>query len=162
MRFNPEFPSSGYNPRSVGLTAWNAKTARSKKQFIQWLNKNHPDLLSRAIRAANLQRSDLQLNGFGNVGDADDTPWYDRIMNAAEKIVPVWAGYEQQKRMIELNEKRAKQGLPPMQEPPTIRIQGEAGPETRHAVQAGIKEAAGQYMPLLIGGGVLLYLAMQK
>jgi len=144
------FPSSGHNPRSVVTATFDRRTKAAKKRFIQWLNKNHPDLLNRAIRDADVPRDQLGLNGFGQ---GDDRPWYDRILDATEKLVPIWAGIEQQKELIKINERRAKQGLDPINQ---AQFEVEAGEATRKEIGQSVKAGLGQYkIPIYIGLGLL-------
>lgn len=161
LQANPNtMPSSGYNPRSITVTALTRKKARSKKKFLKWLNRNHPDVLKRALDRAGLSKSQVGLSGLGQ-NESNDTPWYDKVFNMVGSAAESYLGYEQQKELIKLNQERAEQGLPPLDQPPAIRVEGEAGPETRKAVQEGIMGAASQYVPLVLGGLVLFVLMQQ-
>ena len=165
-------PTSGHNPQSLSISAVSRKLARAKKQYIRWLNKNHPKILRRALDEAGMSRKDVGLSGFGQYGQqagqestsssSDDKAWYDKLLDYVPTAVQAYGAYEQQKNLIELNEKRAKQGLPPLNQPPAIKVEGEAGPETRKAVQEGIIGATQQYVPLVLGGLVLWVLMKPK
>lgn len=179
LQANPNtMPSSGYNPRSITSTALTRKKARAKKKFLKWLNRNHPDVLKRALDRAGLSKSQVGLSGLGQdsimpmpsggttdttstTTTDDDAPWYEKAFNMVGAAAETYLGYEQQKELIKINQQRAEQGLPPLDQPPSIVVQGEAGPETRRAVQEGIMGAAGQYVPLVLGG-LVLFVLMQK
>lgn len=157
MLENRQFPSSGYNPRAVTDAAMARKRMVAQKRYIKWLNKNAPDVLNRALKKADISRADLGmgLNGLGQT--QDDKAWYEKVVDFVEPLASGWAAIEQQKTLVEINKERAKQGLDPINTP-TLKVQGEAGPQTRAAMQQSVKDAAAQYIPYLIGGGILLFL----
>lgn len=162
-----QFPSSGYNPQAVTTRPWKKKRMRAKRAYLRWLNRNHPKLLRELLDRANVSKSDVGLSGMGQANPAgpgqetttsnDQEAWYDKLLNLVPTAVATYGAFEQQKELIKINERRAKQGLPPLEQAPTIKVQGEAGPETRRAVQEGITAAAGQYIPyILLGVGAYI------
>jgi len=152
--------SMGFGVQPIGVTK--ASALRNKKKFIRWLNQNHPKLLKDALDKANATRADVGLSGMnaassGNSTDSQSS-WYDKILNALPSVVSGYTAIKQQQQLIELNKKRAQQGLPPLNNPPAINVQGEAGPKTRAALQQSIKDAASQYVPYVAAGIGLIFL----
>ena len=152
----------GYGVQPIAQTQ--AKALLAKKKFVQWMNKNHPALLRDAIKHAHGTPADVGLSGLGaSNSTATQTSWYDKILNALPAVVSGYTAVKQQKQLIELNKKRAEQGLQPLQNPPAIKVSGEAGPQTRAALQQSIKQAAAQYIPWVAGGlGLLLLMQGRK
>ena len=157
---NGTLTSLGFGVRPIGVT--DASALRAKKAFVRWLNRHHPKLLKAALDESNITRKQVGLSGLGQTTDSS-TAWYDTVLNKLPSLITGYAAFQQQKSLIDLNKKRAEQGLPPLQNAPTINVQGEAGPQTRAALQSSIKEAAGQYIPYIAGGlGLFLLLNNRK
>lgn len=174
MLMEKQFPTSGNNPQSLTVAALARKITSAKKKYIRWLNRNHPKILRRALDEAGLSRSDVGLSGLSQAGNpagpgststtsnGEDKAWYDRLLDYVPNAVQAYGAYEQQKALIELNEERAKQGQPPLNNMPAIRVEGEAGPETRQAMQAGIQNALGQYTPYILAGLGIWFITSQN
>lgn len=161
------FPTSGHDPRSLSVTALAKKITKAKKRYIRWLNQHYPDVLRRALDEVGLSRKQVGLSGMGQAANpagpgqtstdsgSEDKAWYDQLLDYVPQAVQAYGSYKQQEELIELNRQRAQQGLEPLNQPPAIKVEGEAGPETRRAVQAGIQGAAAQYIPWVAGGLIL-------
>lgn len=85
------------------------------------------------------------------------TSWADKLFSIAGGLVGIY----QQKKVMDLQIKRAEQGLPPLDisqiTPPTVSVQVDLPPE----IKQGIKTTQKWLMPALIGGGLLLFMMMQ-
>jgi hypothetical protein len=161
QNIDPDFPSSGYNPKSLTVSANARRISRAKKKYLRWLNRKHPDVLKRALERADVTKAQIGLSGLGQ-NNGEEKAWYDNVLDYVPTALQTWGAYEQQKQLIELNKERAEQGMPPLEEPPaTIKVEGEAGPETRQSIERGIQGAMGQYIPFVVGG-IALFLLMNR
>ncbi len=91
-----------------------SKRVLAQAQFLTWIQNKFPDLYAAAVKAASSGR----LSGLGVHATAEATtetaPAYTSIV---DKIVALGGGYltyTMQKKIINMNIERAKQGLPPI------------------------------------------------
>jgi len=122
---------------------------KSQRAFANWLRVNEPGLYRSAVKTAN--------TGVGL--SATDTPaptnWWDSFVGAAKQLVPVVVQARSQKRLLDVQLKRAESGLPPLNA-------GQIAPTVR--VQAGLTPALKKILipALAIGGGLILYMMFGK
>jgi hypothetical protein len=137
---------------------------KSKKQFVAWVKKHHPKLYRKA----------LAKTGQANMGAVDvnappaqkESTWLDTITSTIKQLAPSVLQFQQQKKLMDMQLKRAEAGLPPAsvdQYTPVLRVQTDLAPETRKAVMATGMEIS---KPIIYGGlgllGLFLYLQSKK
>lgn len=108
-----------------------------ERQFIAWLDKTHPQVAKRT--AEELARSHV----MGDLGD----DLFSKITDTIQKVVPSLAQAKAQKKVIDLQLSRAKQGLPPLdaaQYSPGVQVQ------VQPPAMSDTTKAA-----LWVGGGIL-------
>lgn len=155
-------------------------TVANFRAFWLWSKKNNPEFFEAVKRQAphliTVQGRALESGppGLGELVDdpiriyaqelgvaepqkAASTSWADKLMSIAGGLVGVY----QQKKVMDLQIKRAEQGLAPIEvsqlTPPTVAVRHELPPELTAGLATGKKLA----MPLLIGGALLLFMMMQ-
>jgi len=122
-----------------------------QKQFLTWMRLNEPRLYRAAASAAG-NNSGLAAQ---DVGQPSGGSWWDSFVGAAKQLVPVAIQARSQKQILDVQLRRAEQGLPPLQTSqiaPTVQV------------QAGLTPALKKILipALAIGGGLLLYMIMGK
>jgi len=96
----------------------------AQEQFVDWLRKNQPNVYKAAIDEV----------GIG-LGEKDT--WWDSFIGAAKELVPVIVGARSQKKILDVQLRRAEQGLPPLntqQISPTVRVQAGLTPDMKRLV----------------------------
>lgn len=135
-----------------------SKKELSEKLFIKWVKKNNPVL----YRAA-LAQNNNTLNGDE---EASNSNWFDKITDTISNLAPKYLQYKQQKKVMSMQIKRAKSGLPPANVAdyaPVIKTQIDLAPETRAELIKGGQASLNDFAkPLLIGGGLLAAFLMLK
>jgi len=100
-----------------------------QEQFVEWVRLNEPSLYKATIAQV-------------GIGEADKKKWWESFVGAAKQLVPVLVGAKSQKKILDVQLKRAKAGLPPLnvnQISPTVRVQAGITPElTRILIPVGI------------------------
>lgn len=151
-----------------------AQKAQAVKEFLGWLSKYSPEVYGAVMQevpeAAQAISIPAHMEGFGHLYGFGQTPQptaqqapapqpsiWDKVLDAAANIGQAYFTYEAQKDILKIQQKRAEQGLPP--------IQTEAyAPTIRHAVDIPqeFKQAAmgtGTMIALVAGAGLLLWMA---
>jgi hypothetical protein len=148
--------------------------ARAKKYtavagFSKWLQTRNPDIYNAiqsrsahlldpvsAVRGGGLDTAPVAsastsrgLKGLGDVTAGDDTApstsWGQDIIDNLSKITTAWAGVRQQQTLLDINIKRAEQGLPPID-----------GSAIAPAVNVGLSAQAQQLGYIAVAGLVLV------
>lgn len=134
----------------------------SKKEFARWVKQNDPFLYQVAVERYKMETGESGLAGIGD--------FFNSVINTVKEVAPSIVNLQSQKKILDIQLKRAEQNLPPLdttQYSPVVRIAPEITPETQRAAQeiatqtmtGGIK----QLMPvLLIGGGLLAFMILKK
>lgn len=125
----------------------------SKQAFIQWIKKNDPFLYKIAET-----RYKLQNPGMSGIAD-----FFTSLVSTVKDVAPAVINMAAQRKVINLQIERAKQGLPPLdtaQYSPTIKVSPELTPETEAAAQRvaieTVKQGIGEMkIPLLAIAGLL-------
>lgn len=145
----------------------------SRRQFAKWLKKRDPFMYRLAIKRHQLS-SGKKIRQKGLSGyDVDEgmSGVWDSIADTIKQIAPTIAQYPYQKKMLNLQLKRAEQGLPPIdtaQYAPAIKIAPQITPESEAAITRMAKDTLGAglkkfIVPLvLVGGGLFLYLRKKR
>lgn len=133
-------------------------------QLIRWLKENDPFLLEVAK-----QRHAIKENSLNGPFDAFGS-FINNVVNTVKEVAPALINLKGQKKILDIQLKRAEQNLPPIKAEnytPTIRVAPTITPETREAAKQiayDTAKNAGQQMMLpaiLIGGG-LIYFATNR
>lgn len=123
--------------------------AKAVAAFLNWADQRAPGIKQEIIRAANVGPSNMGALGQDNTAtDTAGAPWYTKIIDAAEKIIPTVYQYKTQKKVWDLQMQRAKQGQEPLDvsqyTAPPIRVQVEPtatsfeiAPETKRMLWIG-------------------------
>lgn len=93
----------------------------AQEQFVEWVRTNQPTLYEATIARI-------------GVGASDQQSWWQSFIGAAKELVPVVVSARSQKRLLDVQMKRAQRGLPPLntaQIAPTVRVQAGLTPELK-------------------------------
>jgi hypothetical protein len=139
----------------MNLNGANSKEAAANA-LLNWLEKTYPGSKSKILKRAQ-----------GSLG-ADETttpaavPWYEKLLNAAKEVIPVYYQYKSNKQITDLQMNRANQGLAPLDvsqySAPPVTVQhtfdNQISPDTKTALMigGGILGAI-ILLPMLTGGG---------
>lgn len=85
----------------------------ARRRFVDWLSKAYPGLVE-SLTAA-LSNGPPTVRGLGQTNETQEQSLIDRIMGAAETILPAYLQYEQQKEVLDVQLERARAGLPPLE-----------------------------------------------
>lgn len=102
---------------------------KSQKQFVAWVTKNYP-AMTQQIK----QRIDA--DQLGAVTDPQTKPvgiWAS-IVGGIKDLAPAYLQFQNQKKIMSMQLKRAEQGLPPLnveQLAPTVRVQAGLSPDIK-------------------------------
>lgn len=138
-------------------------TLQAKTQFVNWVRKNDPFLYAVAKKRAELVKSD-ELNGIDIGG------FFNNLVDTVKSIAPTVITYQGQKKILDVQIQRARNGLPPLdssQYTPTVKVEAQLTPENERAAQRiainTVKESAqGMQKYMLIGiAGVLAYVLLK-
>ena len=114
----------------------------AQSQFVEWVRVNQPTLYEATIARV-------------GVGAADQQSWWQSFVGAAKELVPVVVSARSQKRLLDVQMKRAQRGLPPLntaQIAPTVRVQAGLSPDIKRML-----------IPVgLAGLGLLLFFMLKK
>ncbi len=122
-----------------------AQRVAAKREFVEWLDKQNPELVAKAQEIArrevktglglspriyrysqdmNVRRAAME-QGLGQttppiVGptipqEQAEEGWLDKLIGAATTIAPAYLQFQQQKEILDMQLERAKQGLPPLE-----------------------------------------------
>lgn len=162
------------------------------RAFLQWMEKRYPGSRAAILREADLPVSNTYLEGMGQFpsmtfpgGFGGSTPtvpfptsiaqpttipapskaWYEKLADAAAKIVPAYFQYKTQDKITDAQIERMKNGYAPIEDPtaymPAIRIQHEVGVQ-RGAVKNVFDIDPDTKKYLALGGlGLGLFLLMR-
>ena len=134
---------------------------QATSDFLDWLNTKFP-----GAKESILTQVDASNLGADNVGPNApiSVPWYQKVLDAAQQIIPAYAQYKTQKEIVDLQMTRARAGLPPidasMYTAPPVRVQYDASnivqsisPQTKTLLWVGGGLIAAIFLlPLLTGG----------
>lgn len=129
--------------------------------YIAWLRENFPDLYAESI-----PHTTIPGEGMGGILDSIGSTFNSvltNVTNSLPQLANTYTQYRTSKEMIELNNKRAAQGLVPLQN-----IGGQLVPVTTQYTDDDLRFVqAGGYSTgtvLMIAGGValVLWLAMRR
>lgn len=90
---------------------------KSAKAFIDWLQKNDPFLYAVAVKASQLKKESNQKNLGGIFDLFSGVNFVDLAKSAVQTVkdvAPTVIQYQQQKKLLDAQVKRANQGLPPL------------------------------------------------
>lgn len=133
----------------------------AKKQFIKWVKDNDPFLFEIAKKRYQIEQGQ-NLNGLMDTVTGIFNSVADTVKNVAPSIIQ----FKSQKKILDLQLERAKQGLPPIDAAaytPTVKVAAEITPENeaaakRIAVETAKTAAQGMQKYMLMGiAGVLVY-----
>lgn len=114
----------------------------AQQQFVEWVRVNQPTLYEATIARI-------------GVGESDQKTWWQSFVGAAKELVPVVVSARSQKRLLDVQMKRAQRGLPPLntaQIAPTVRVQAGLTPEIKKMI-----------IPVaLVGFGLLAFFMLKK
>lgn len=126
----------------------------AQKQFEKWVSNNDPFLYEIALKKYELENKELA----GGVGD-----FFSSLVDTVKKVAPTIITYKGQKKILDVQIQRAKNGLPPLQADqytPTVKVQAELTPENERAAQRiainTAKEGVKDMQKYFFGGLLLL------
>ena len=142
----------------------------AQKQFAVWLKRNDPFLYRVAEkRYALLKKRGGQLNGIGDLFNKD---FFSTIADTVKTVAPSIFQIQSQKKILDVQLERAKQGLPPLQTAdfaPTVKVAAEITPEMEAAAGRIATQSVREAMPamekwffLAIGVGAYLMLKRKR
>jgi len=149
-------------PQSNIIDIDSNKKQRAAEMFLNWVGKN----ISETARQKILDEVDAESNGLGAADTvisnetgapvATSVPWYERVLNVTEKVLPAYQQYKMQEKIIKMQLERARNGQPP------LNVEQYSAPPVRVQVQPTF---TGQLAPstkrmLWIGGGLLAALLL--
>lgn len=114
----------------------------AQQQFVSWLQMNNPTLYKATVSRVGM-------------GDHDKTTWWGSFIGAAKELTPIIVGARSQKKLLNVQMKRAQQGLPPLNTSeiaPTVRVQAALSPDIKRIMIPA----------LAVGGLLLLFFVMKK
>lgn len=143
-----------------------AGTPQSKAEFVQWVKQNDPFLYQIAIERYKLKNAGQGLGfDWGSIGGV-----FNQLVTTVKEVAPSVVNMQAQKKILDLQIKRAEQGLEPLnvdQYTPAVRVEPVITPETQQAAKniatETIKQGIGEIkLPLLLlGGGILAAFLMR-
>jgi hypothetical protein len=142
----------------------------AQKRFIRWMKHNEPFLYRVGLRRMQLQKhnslsaTEPEKSGFSWSG------LFTNLVDTVKSVAPTYLQAKQQKRIIDMQMKRAEQGLPPADVQaytPAIRIAPEITPDTQRVITQVAKDSisSGTRNMLLLGGlglGALVLLKRKR
>jgi hypothetical protein len=141
---------------------------RAKKQFAVWLKRNDPFLYRVAEKRFNLiKRRSGQLSGPLDFLNKD---FFSTIADTVKTVAPSIFQIQSQKKILDVQLERARQGLPPLQTSeyaPTIKVAAEITPEMEAAANRVAVQSVREAMPSMerwffVAIGVGAYLMLKK
>ena len=145
----------GTGPRNEG------NRHRSRQQFVSWLKREMPKVW--ALAKARVGEAPAGLSGLGQ---NETETWWQKLTGTVANIGQSVLAYQTQKELLDIQLKRAEQGLPPIetaQYQPTVRVG--VDPETaRYAVEYAGETIGEKLGPLLwiIPAGLVLLFVMRR
>jgi hypothetical protein len=138
----------------------------SKRQFALWLKKHDPFLYRVAEKKYRLKQSG-QLSGVADLFNKD---FFSTIADTVKTVAPSIFQIQSQKKILDVQLKRAEQGLPPLQAAdyaPTIKVAAEITPEMEAAAGRIATQSVREAMPnmerwFFVAMGVGAYLMLKK
>lgn len=135
---------------------------KSKKLFARWVQANDPFLFEVAKARYDLEQGE-NLAGFSD--------FFTSLTDTVKNVAPSLINLQSQKKILDIQLKRANQGLPPLdtaQYSPVIRVAPEITPETQRAAQQIAQQtvatgAQKMIVPMaLLGGGIMLAVLLRR
>ena len=157
------------SPPSPEQAAVAEQHANARAAFLDWLAAAYPEAVAAMIEGLDVAALE-RMNGLG----ADEEPGFmEKLFGLATTVLPTYLQYQQQKDVLDIQIKRAEQGLPPLetaQYAPSVQIgldqetvQRLANEATARAQSMAGAFASSPMLPmLLLGGGVLAFMMMSK
>lgn len=112
-------------------------------KFIQWLERKDPVLLKLAKKRQGIKMD--KSRGLNGLGDANQkTPFWQTLAETAKEVLPSVINMSTQKKILDIQIKRAEAGLPPLEAEqyiPPIRVAAEVSPETEAALTRVAQES---------------------
>jgi len=169
MIFNPRgsglpLPAAGaggfspLKPTTEDYPAMN-NTAKARAAFMTWMKESNPEAYQFAMESA---QSPAALADSDPATASTGFNWK-RFLEAATAATTAVFQTKAQKEMLNLNIKRAKSGLPPMDTSfaaPVIRTQFDVSPEIAQSLQQSAAKAT-MNIGLIVGAGVLAFLLLR-
>jgi len=135
-------------------------SVQAQESFINWVKVNDPMLYE-------IAKARFQLKNEGLSGIAD---FFKELVTTVKEVAPSIVNMQAQKKILDVQVNRAKQGLPPLetaQYTPAIRVEPVINADTQRAaqeiavktVQQGIGELK---VPLLLGAGLIAFMLLKK
>ena len=139
---------------------------KAKRLYIKWMKDNEPFLYRVGIKKAQLKNQSLS----GTMGAINWSGIFTNIGETVKQLAPAALQYKQQRKLLDVQVKRAEQGLPPLDVQdyaPAVRIEPQINEETEQAItrvaQQSVKTGAKQLMvPLAIGAALLVFVAVRR
>lgn len=143
--------------RKMAAKASNKQTA--KKQFIKWFKQREPFLFNVAKHRFKLRRPGLHGNDMEMAGISEI---FTGIVDTVKNVAPSLIQLSSQKKILDMQIKRAEQGLPPLdasQYSPTIKVEAAISPESEEAAKRialeTTRQGASELKPLFFGALIL-------
>lgn len=163
----------------------------AQKQLIEWIRHRDPALLnlakkrqrflearkmrSRSMSARSRMRRHRRRGGLHGLGEdtQQKVPFWQTLVETAKEVLPSVISMGTQKKILDIQIKRAEAGLPPLnaeQYIPPIKVAAEVSPETEAALtrvaqestKTGIAEIGRKVAPFAIPAAILWVLLGRK
>ena len=153
MKIQP--PSNAFGRRRLA-------GGEAKKRFVNWIKQHEPFIYRVARKRALLQQG----NALAGLGVIDWGTMFSSVVNTVKDVAPSILQARQQKKIMDMQMKRAEQGLPPANVEdytPAIKISPQITPETEQAINRVAAQSVGSglqklILPIGLGVGALLFL----
>lgn len=133
---------------------------RAQKEFVRWVQQNDPFLFEVAKKRLAM-RQDMGAIDWGGI--------FKGVADTVKNVAPTLVQYQSQKKVLDMQMKRAEQGLPPadvQNYSPVVRVAAEMTPETEAAAtrvaQQSVKTGVSELMPLFLLGGLGAFFLLNK
>lgn len=131
---------------------------QAKKDYLKWMQQNEPFIYEVAMQR--LRNENSNLSGWADFG-ASIGKAFSTVTNTVSNLAPTYLQYKQQKKVMDMQMRRAEQGLPPANVEdytPAVKVRVDASPETQQAIQTAAVQATqtgiDKMMPVFLLGGV--------
>lgn len=134
---------------------------QSKIKYLKWMQRNEPYIFAVGMRRLEMQGDgSMGAINWGSIG-SNIGKAFSTVANTASNLAPQYLQYKQQKKVMDMQMKRAEQGLPPANVEdytPAVKLRVDASPETQAAITRTAvtvsERATSKLMPVFLIGGL--------
>lgn len=138
----------------------------AKQAYLLWVKENDPFVYKIALERYKAQRQ----QGLGTTQPQPESEgFFKSMIDTVKNVVPAVMGYKQQKKIMDLQIERAKQGKPPInagEYAPVVKVDAAISPESEQAAKRiaheTLQRGIGSMKPWLLGGAAVMALLFFK